>query len=58
MFARARIALGAAMVEHPHLRDFSTFEIIDVVGEGADWTAAKAACQIPDGALLLSWINE
>lgn len=58
MFARARVALGAAAVESPAARDLSQHEVVEIVGEGASWEAAKAACAIPDGALLLSWVRE
>ena len=58
MFAHASIALGAATVEAPDRRDLSAFEIKTVSGEGANWEAAKAACMIPDGALVLYWIRE
>jgi hypothetical protein len=34
------------------------FETVEVTGEGADWTAAKAACLIPEGGLVLSWMQE
>lgn len=57
MFARARIALDAADEPRPTL-DLATKEIIDVTGEGASWEAAKAAVQVPDGALLLAWVRD
>ena len=61
MHARAHVALGAGSIPvvERHLLDLTKHELVDVVGEDRpDWEAAKAACPIPDGALLLSWINE
>lgn len=55
MIAHARIALGAATVETPGIRNLADYKLADVTGEGPDWVSAKAACQIPDGALILSW---
>ena len=53
MFTQASIAFGAAMVEAPDRHDLSAFEVKTASGEGANWEAAKAACMIPDGSLIL-----
>ena len=58
MFARARVALGAANVDSPATRDLTQHETIDVVGEGGTWEAAKAACVIPTDGLVLHWLRE
>lgn len=57
MIARATVALGLATVpkNERHKRLAGDYEIAVVEGEGADWEAAKAACTIPDGALILTW---
>lgn len=54
MFARATVRLNAAAVPQPdrHARINSEFEGAEIVGEGTTWEAAKAACVVPDGALI------
>ncbi|QIK63819.1 hypothetical protein G7068_11935 [Leucobacter viscericola] len=60
MIARAHIALDANSVppEDRHARDLSDYEMVEVTGEGATWEAAKDACEIPENALIISWIQE
>ncbi|QIK64133.1 hypothetical protein G7068_13700 [Leucobacter viscericola] len=60
MIARAHLALEANAVppEDRHTRDLSTFEMVEVTGEGETWEAAKSACVIPENALIISWIKE
>lgn len=57
MHARALVLLNAADSHAPD-RDATQFESTEVIGSGADWVAAKNACHIPDGGLLLAWIRE
>ncbi|UOQ60403.1 hypothetical protein MUN76_15445 [Leucobacter rhizosphaerae] len=57
MFARARFFPDAAHIPK-HELDGSMFESAEVVGEGPDWVSAKAACVIPDSAVLLAWFRE
>ena len=57
MLARALVLLNAADTHAPD-RDATLFESAEVIGEGADWVAAKAACHIPDNAVLLAWFRE
>lgn len=60
MIARARIALKAntVPVADRHARDLADYETVEVTGEGETWEAAKAACEIPDGAQILAWFRE
>ena len=61
MHARAQVALGAGSIPvgERHLLDLTKHELVDVVGEDRpDWEAAKAACPIPDDAVLLVWFRE
>lgn len=56
MLAQATVALHAAVPDsQQHSRDLTQHDIVTVQGEGDTWAEAKAACEIPDGALLLAW---
>lgn len=57
--ALARIALNAVVpAGEQHLRDLSLYEMVTVTGVGETWDAAKAACVISDGAVILHWMRE
>ncbi|MBK0417423.1 hypothetical protein JD276_00015 [Leucobacter sp. CSA1] len=56
MIAYARVALNAvASMENQHRRDISQCEQVTLSGEADTWDAAKAKCEIPDGAVILAW---
>ncbi|MGJ0202750.1 hypothetical protein NHL51_01145 [Leucobacter sp. gxy201] len=54
MIAYVRVALAATTApEEVHKRDISALEQATLTGEGETWDEARAAVQIPEGAVVL-----
>lgn len=57
MLARAVVALNPPPPSERHART-TPYDTVEITGVGDTWEAAKAACQVPDGGLVLAWWRE